>query len=99
MSIMEVRQGKNFPKKIIDDVIKLVFPDSYFVGRGFFKEVHAIHSPAHTRAGMLQIFDVRFGSFATDVIHASAIQCPRYASNSDQTPDMAQRTLCARSRH
>lgn len=44
-----VRKRKRFPKKIVADVVRLLFPDSSFVGRGFFKEVHTIRSRAHTR--------------------------------------------------
>jgi hypothetical protein len=44
-----VRKRKNFPKKIVADLVSLIFPDSSFVGRGFFKEVHSIRSRAHTR--------------------------------------------------
>jgi hypothetical protein len=39
-----VRGRKNFPKKIVADVVSLLFPDSDFEGRGFFKEVHSVHS-------------------------------------------------------
>lgn len=41
-----VRRRKNFPKKIVADVVGLMFPDSNFEGRGFFKEVHSVHSRA-----------------------------------------------------
>jgi LDH2 family malate/lactate/ureidoglycolate dehydrogenase len=44
-----VRKRKKFPKKAVADVLQLLFPHSSFVGRGFFKEVHAIRSRAHTR--------------------------------------------------
>jgi len=40
------RYLKNFPKKIVAGVVGLMFPHSNFEGRGFFKEVHSIHSRA-----------------------------------------------------
>jgi hypothetical protein len=45
----KVRKRKNFPKKIVADVLQLFFPDSNFVGRGFFKEVHEIRSRSYRR--------------------------------------------------
>src|SRR3954471_24875209 len=44
-----VRKRKKFPKKIVEGVVRLLFPGSSFAGRGVFKEVHAIRSRAHTR--------------------------------------------------
>ena len=44
-----VRKRKNFPKKIVEDVVRLMFPISNFEGRGAFKEVHAIRSKAYRR--------------------------------------------------
>jgi hypothetical protein len=41
-----VRHRKNFPKKIVADVVGLMFPQSNFEGRGFFKEVHCVRSRA-----------------------------------------------------
>lgn len=46
---IKARNRKNFPRKIVAELVRLIFPDSSFQGRGFFKEVHAIRSPAHTR--------------------------------------------------
>jgi hypothetical protein len=43
-----VRGRKNFPKKIVADVVGLIFPHSNFEGRGFFKEVHSVRSRART---------------------------------------------------
>ena len=43
-----VRGRRNFPKKIVADVIGLIFPSSNFEGRGFFKEVHTVRSRART---------------------------------------------------
>jgi hypothetical protein len=40
------RHLKTFPKKIVEDVVGLMFPHSNFEGRGFFKEVHTVHSRA-----------------------------------------------------
>ena len=37
---------KNFPKRIVADVVGLMFPHSNFEGRGVFKEVHSVHSRA-----------------------------------------------------
>jgi hypothetical protein len=41
-----VRRRRNFPKKIVAGVVDLLFPNSNFEGRGFFKEVHSIRSRA-----------------------------------------------------
>lgn len=45
----KVRQRKNFPRKIVEQLVDLFFPDSNFVGRGVFKEVHAVRSRARKR--------------------------------------------------
>ena len=37
---------RNFPKRIVADVVGLMFPHSNFEGRGFFKEVHSVRSRA-----------------------------------------------------
>jgi hypothetical protein len=44
----KARGLRNFPKKIVADVVSLMFPDSNFEGRGAFKEVHSVHSRART---------------------------------------------------
>lgn len=42
------RGRKNFPKAIVSDIVKLLFPRSDFEGRGFFKEVHSVRSRSRT---------------------------------------------------
>jgi hypothetical protein len=37
---------RNFPKRIVADIVGLLFPHSGFEGRGVFKEVHSVHSRA-----------------------------------------------------
>jgi len=46
---IKVRKRKNFPKKIVEPVLKLVFPESHYIGRGFHKVVHAIYSRSFKR--------------------------------------------------
>ena len=45
----KVRGRKSFPKKILADIVPLIFPGSDYKDRGFFKVVHTVHSPAHKR--------------------------------------------------
>lgn len=45
----KARKRKNFPRKIVEDLVRLVFPISNFEGRGAFKEVHKIRSRAFKR--------------------------------------------------
>lgn len=40
----QIRGRKTFPKKIVAGLVTLMFPNSDFEGRGFFKEVHSVHS-------------------------------------------------------
>lgn len=40
------RKRSNFPHRIIEQVIHLLFPSSHHLGRGFFKTVHYIPSRA-----------------------------------------------------
>jgi len=40
------RGRRSFPHKVVHDVVRLLFPGSELSGRGFFKTVHKVSSPA-----------------------------------------------------
>jgi hypothetical protein len=49
----QIRGRKTFPKIIVAGLVGLMFPDSDFEGRGFFKEGHSVHS--RTRKLVLEL--------------------------------------------